>query len=143
MSCSEWPRSKCIFINLLTLEVVICKEFLEIPLTKISIADNNKMTDIWMEIGWFSNRTGTLIRWWLEGAIGITWILVQFDYIWVFVLCTLSSSDIPVFVLNQPNEIKITECSLPYQKHNSHCLMQIPLSMLTVHTGIVLSLQFF
>ena len=48
----------------------------------------------------FSNRTGTSdddCR-----ARGITWILVWFDHIWVFVLHTPSSSDVPVLLLNQP-----------------------------------------
>ena len=36
-------------------------------------------------------------------ACGITWILFEFDHIWVFVLRAPSSSDVPVLLLNQPN----------------------------------------
>lgn len=49
-------------------------------------------------IGSFSNRTSDDDL----GAGGIVWILFYFDHIWVFALCTPSSSEVPVDLISPP-----------------------------------------
>ena len=51
-------------------------------------------------VGRFSNRTGTSDGEWM--ARGIVWILLQFDITLVFALRALSSSNVPIVLLNQP-----------------------------------------
>ena len=51
-------------------------------------------------VGRFSNRMGTSDG---DGmARGIVWILLQFDLTLVFALRALSSSNVPIVLLNQP-----------------------------------------
>ena len=50
-------------------------------------------------IGSFSNSTSDDD----VGAGGIVWILFYFDHIWVFALCTPSSSEVPVDLISPPN----------------------------------------
>ena len=73
-----------------------------------------------LRIGWFSNRTGTSDD--DLGARGIIW-----HHIWVFALHTLSSTEVPVVLLNQPNNAWVRrdmeflfECSIWYlaSKHS-------------------------
>ena len=100
---SFWPWSSLFTISFTFVYNFIDNDF--IVLNDISLLDFFKAPQVagcvtTMLLGWLSNRTGTSD--YDVKARGIMWILLQFDHIWVFLLCGPFWRDVRVLLLNMP-----------------------------------------
>ena len=85
------------FITSLTTYFIVLNNFSRLNFFKASQIAGCVTT---MLLGWLSNRTGTSD--YDVKARGIMWILLQFDHIWVFLLCAPFWRDVHVLLLKRP-----------------------------------------
>ena len=91
------PFLSRLFITSLTTTFIVLNNFSLLNFFKASQIAGCVTT---MLLGWLSNRTGTSD--YDVKASGIMWILLQFDHIWVFLLCGRFWRDVRVLLLNKP-----------------------------------------